>query len=424
MHKTVKRLVSIALAAVLGIWAWMPSGSQPVHAVDYVGSESYMSGKYYQALKQIKLTGDARTDIVNVALSQVGYLEGTYFDELSGEICGNLNATEYGDWYQMQDQWCAIFMSWCAAVSGVSEDVMPKHSYTPIGLQWFRSKGRAYTRARVAAGAYTPQPGDLIYFKSGSTTNPTNHVGLVTDYRDGVVYTVEGNTSSPSVFSSGGAVAAKSYAITNTYIVYICSPDYELTGFRVADDPQMQTVEAKIAALRRAISILETGTQDNYGMIGQSYDGRVTIGCGQWYAEEAKQLLLGIQQEDPEAFEQLDTAGIAQMLLEADWQNYRIDPETDEARCIAAILASDAGIRTQNVWMAKELLGYQAEAGQQGVADVDAQLACAALRYMGGTAAVRQVLDSLQGECTAETVCDAMNAMGFVGADLIRDALN
>lgn len=424
MHTTMKRFVSVVLAAALTVSAWIPALIQPVNAVDYVGSESYMSGKYYQALKQIKLTGDARTDIVNVALSQVGYLEGTYFDELSGEICGYLNATEYGEWYQMQDQWCAIFMSWCAAVAGISEDVMPKHSYTPIGLQWFRSRGRAYSRARVAAGAYTPQPGDLIYFKSGSTPNPTNHVGLVTEYRDGIVYTVEGNTSSPSIFSSGGTVAAKSYAITNTYIVYICSPDYELTGFRVADDPLTQTVEAKIAALRRAISILETGKQDNYGMIGKGYDGRITIGCGQWYAEQARDLLLSIQQEDPEGFARMDTAGIGQDLQTANWQDYRLDPASDRAECITAILTGDVGVRVQNAWMAKELLQHQAEAGRLGVTDVDAQLACAAIRYMGGTVAVRQVIEMTQGECTVETVYSAMKELGLAGADLIRDALN
>lgn len=424
MRRTVKHILSRVLAAGFLASAVFSMGAQSSQAVNYVGSESYMAGKYYQALQQVKLTGDARTDIVNVALSQVGYLEGTYFDELSGEICGNLNATEYGDWYGRQDQWCAIFTSWCAAVAGISEDVVPNHAYTPIGLQWFRSRGRAYSRARVEAGAYTPQPGDLIYFKSGSTPNPTNHVGVVTDYRNGIVYTVEGNTSSPSVFSSGGTVASKSYAITNTYIVYICSPDYELTGLRVAENGYERTAAEKVEALCRAISALETGADGNYEAIGQGYDGLVTLGRGQWYANEARELLLRIRNADPEAFNRLDTAGIGEDLQAQNWQEYRIDPASDKARCIAAILGSAPGIREQNDMMKETLRECQDEAAALGVLDEDAQLACAAVRYMGGKAALRQVLNRVQDNCSVQSICNAMGELGYVGANLICDALS
>lgn len=81
--------------------------------------------------------------------------------------------------------------------------------------------------------ATPPQPGDIIYFKSPRNTNITNHVGIVTSYSNGTVYTVEGNTSSATVSTDGGAVASKSYAISNTYIVYICSPAYPSTSASV-----------------------------------------------------------------------------------------------------------------------------------------------------------------------------------------------
>ena len=107
---------------------------------------------------------------------------------------------------------------------------MPKHCYTPTGLQWFKDRGRAYSRATVAKGGYTPQPGDIIYFKSSRNNNTTNHVGIVTKYSNGTVYTIEGNTSSATISTNGGAVCEKSYSISNTYIVYICSPDYKNTS--------------------------------------------------------------------------------------------------------------------------------------------------------------------------------------------------
>ena len=420
MRRTVKRALSRLLAGVLLVSSVFSGAAGPAQAVDYEGSESYMAGKYYEALKQVKLTGDPRTDIVNVALSQVGYLEGTYFDELSGEICGNLNATEYGEWYNQQDQWCAIFVSWCAGVAGVPENVVIKHAYTPTGLLWYRNEGRAYTRARVEAGVYTPKAGDLIYFKSASTRNPTNHVGIVTGYRDGVVYTVEGNTSSPSVFSSGGTVARKSYAITNTYIVYICSPDYELSGLRLDKDT---TEEEKLDQLIDAISILETGAEDRYDRIGRSYDGCVMLGCGQWYANDARQLLRRIQKADPEEFARLDTAGIAED-LQQDWKTYRLDPDSEKGPCIRNLLASETGVREQRSLMEETLLSYQAEVAAAGVSEPDAQLICAAVRYMGGTEGLRRVLSRVGSECSVEALCTAMAELGYVGSALICDALS
>lgn len=418
MVRTVKKRIACALATALLATVVLPS-AQPVQAVRYEGSETYMQGKYYQALQEVQLTGDARTDIVNVALSQAGYLEGTYFDELSGEICGNLNATEYGDWYGMQDQWCAIFVSWCAAVAGIGETVIPKHAYTPSGLLWFRNEGRAYSRARVAAGDYTPKPGDLIYFKSGSTSNPTNHVGLVTGYRNGVVYTIEGNTASPSVFSGGGAVAQKSYPITNTYIVYICSPDYGMTGMRVADRADRTD---KIEELIRTIGMLETGDSQGYDRIGQSYDGVVTLGCGQWYGNEAKQLLLRIWNADVDKFLELDGAGVAED-LQLDWTSYGLETDSDKAAALRRVLGSPVGIQAQVSMMEEKLMVYAAEAAAAGIADVDVQLACAAVRYMGGSVAFRSVLAQVEGTATLEDVALALQNLGFAGAKRICDAL-
>ena len=206
----------------------------PAAALDYSGSASWASGKYAAALQNVTLTGNARADITAVAHSQIGYQEGDSSSQLSGEIKGSGNYTEYGRWYGLQDMWCAMFVSWCAFNAGVPTSVVPKHSFTVSGLNQFIAWGRAHTRAEAAAGAYTPQAGDIIYFKSSRNQNKTNHVGIVTGYSGSTVYTIEGNTSSAEISTNGGAVCAKSYSITNTYIVYICCPDYSGTG----DTPQ------------------------------------------------------------------------------------------------------------------------------------------------------------------------------------------
>ena len=230
MKKSWRNVVVLLLVASLLV----PFVGINASALSYNGSSSYKSGKYYTRLKNVSLTGDQRTDIVNVAKSQVGYQEGSSSSQLSGTTYGGKNYTEYGRWYGLQDMWCAMFVSWCANVAGVSTSIVPKHSYTPTGLQWFKDRGRAYSRAAVARGEYTPKAGDIIYFKSSRNNNTTNHIGIVTGYSNGTVYTIEGNTSSATISTNGGAVCEKSYSISNTYIVYICCPAYKNTSSSTA----------------------------------------------------------------------------------------------------------------------------------------------------------------------------------------------
>lgn len=239
MHRYGRRLLALALAALLA------ASLSPATALKYDGSAAYESGKYYRALTEVSLTGDARTDIVNIALSQVGYQEGGSSPQLSGEVYGGVNFTEYGYWYGAQDMWCAMFVSWCAYVAGISTDVIPKHAYTPDGLAWFRSRGLTHSKEEIAEGTYTPQPGDLIYFRSSRNPNRTNHVGLVTGYANGQIYTVEGNIGGSSVYSNGGMVTTMSYPITNEFIVAVCAPAYTESATRAEAPTQTDALPSR-----------------------------------------------------------------------------------------------------------------------------------------------------------------------------------
>ena len=225
MKKTFARFLSLALVLVIAL-----SLVAPASAATGGYSSSYKSGKYYTRLKNVTLTGNQRTDIVNIAKSQIGYMEGNNSSQLAGTTAGSKNYTEYGRWFGSQDMWCQMFVSWCADQAGVSKSVVRKGSYTPSELQFFKDQGRAHSRASIVNGSYTPQPGDIIYFKSSRNSNPTNHVGIVTGYSNKTIYTVEGNTSSTSYSSNGGCVATHSYSISNTYVVYVCNPKYSGTS--------------------------------------------------------------------------------------------------------------------------------------------------------------------------------------------------
>ncbi len=218
-----KRLLAVALTVMM-IVSMIPFSTS---ALSYPCSSSYVNGVYYQRLCAVNLTGNQRVDIVNVALSQVGYMHGNNSSQLDGHTEGSGNYTEYARWYPMQGQyWCAMFVSWCAYVAGISENIIPKHAYTPSGLSWFDNRGRGYSQATVAAGGYTPIPGDIIYFKSPRNSNPTNHVGIVKSYSNGTIYTIEGNTSTANLSTTGGMVKEKAYSIHDTYYVRICRPAY------------------------------------------------------------------------------------------------------------------------------------------------------------------------------------------------------
>ncbi|MBO5147361.1 MAG: RICIN domain-containing protein [Clostridia bacterium] len=227
-------LIVAVLLVVAMFSALLPIKSE---ALSYSGSSSYASGKYYRALTNVQLTGNQRTDIVNIAKSQIGYQEGGSSGRYSGEVPGSNNYTEYGRWYGSYigeswysgAQWCAMFVSWCAYNAGVSESIIDYHQYTESQVKLFKNQGRAYSWATVKAGGYTPLPGDVVYFlsSSGAASGRTvNHVGLVTGYSNGTLYTIEGNTSSAYFSTDGGCCSDKSYPSSSTYVRYICRPNY------------------------------------------------------------------------------------------------------------------------------------------------------------------------------------------------------
>ncbi len=254
MKTTFKRIASSICAVALAT-TMLASTTVSASALSYdKASSAYKSGKYYTNLTKVTLTGEQRKDIINVAKSQVGYHEGNCLSQLAGYTAnGSANYTEYGKWYGCQDMWSAMFVSWCANMAGIDTTIVPKHKWTDGGLNEFMKKQQAYTRAQVASGEYTPQAGDIIYFKSNRNNYKTNHVGIVTKYSNGKIYTVEGNESN--------AVKTKSYSINDTYITYICKPAYENNKAAVKLNKSKLTLcDGKIEVLKPTVTGSVGGT--------------------------------------------------------------------------------------------------------------------------------------------------------------------
>lgn len=122
------------------------------------------------------------SEFVAMALSQVG----------------NVGGEPYWSWYGFHSRvaWCACFVSWCANECGyIDAGVIPKFASCTVGANWFKERGQWQN------GGYEPRPGDLAFFdwdnkgSSGPQDDVPDHVGIVERMENGVVYTVEGNTS-------------------------------------------------------------------------------------------------------------------------------------------------------------------------------------------------------------------------------------
>ena len=150
-----------------------------------------LSDEYSDLWASLSVPGVGSDDIVAVALSQVG----------------NVGGQPYWSWYGFSSrvEWCACFVSWCADQCGYIESgVMPKHSYCPTGVEWFRSRGQWQDRNSI------PASGTIIYFDWGGD-GIADHVGIVESCDGSTVYTIEGNAND--------AVKRLSYSIGSTKIM-------------------------------------------------------------------------------------------------------------------------------------------------------------------------------------------------------------
>ena len=145
-----------------------------------------------------------RDEIVDIAMSQVGYEETP------------VNITKYGEWFGMQDEWCDIFVCWCANQVGISEDIIPKLACCDDTGEWFDSRGR-YRNSKSWGGDYYPTKGDLILF-DWDRSGDSDHIGIVGSVDDNTVYTIEGNKDNKVKYCA--------YDLDDRHIRAFCVPDY------------------------------------------------------------------------------------------------------------------------------------------------------------------------------------------------------
>ena len=175
---------------------------------------------------KVPVTGDGISRFVMVAQHELSW--GFAEDNAN-------NITPYGQWYGMQDAWCAMFVSYCAYQAGILGSVVPMFAYCPYGVDWYRNQGRFYSRD----GGYTPRMGDTIFYFNAAT-NEISHTGIVVGVSDTSVTTIEGNSSDK--------VCSHVYDRNNTYIYGYGSNGG--TDDTVVDPPTISEAD-KLAELRK-----------------------------------------------------------------------------------------------------------------------------------------------------------------------------
>lgn len=232
------------LAGFAALTITAASLSLAVGAVEpsYHVSDDYKDTLYYENLQTIELTGDGATDVIAVALSQLGYHEGNSDADLDGlNGSGSKNFTEYNVLFGKLDNgegngnsygyaWCAAFVNWCLRQAQVDKE-LTGGMYVSCNSwrNWFINQGAQYGAEYHDRGEdYIPRKGDLIFYRSLTATHSraTDHIGIVLKCEDGKVYAIEGNADNK--------VGLHEYDLTNRYIV-----GYGTIAYKTADVPEV-----------------------------------------------------------------------------------------------------------------------------------------------------------------------------------------
>lgn len=211
------KVVCVLLAALVMLYS---PGSLRAQALEppMELSEQYRSGEFFSALKAVELTGNLRSDIAAIALSQVGYHEGSSLSDLDGKSDSKANFTEYGRCYgTADDAWCAMFVWWCARMAGVHESIIRKTEWAKV-----ITYDCPYVRYSESADV---QVGDLVFFDNSGKDGVEDHVGLVVGADDASIITVEGNTSNSVCRYTYNRSSGKRDG-SSAEILYIAKPDY------------------------------------------------------------------------------------------------------------------------------------------------------------------------------------------------------
>ena len=194
------------------------------------------------------------------------------FVTLAKKQVGN-GYSKYCSWYGANDEWCAIFVSWCEEKAGLGErafihsagaGTIPRTS-CPAGL------------GKFVVGTKGIQPGDLILFRYGGTYSDryhSDHIGIVTGVTNEEIYTAEGNTCGSVYWTT--RVSSKLYSrnastIHGYYHPYIFDgkkEDKEEMNFKKGDISDGTLALKSLLQVAQLLGLIKSKCDDKKGFGG------------------------------------------------------------------------------------------------------------------------------------------------------------
>ena len=169
-----------------------------------------------------------------------------------------------------------------------------------------------------------------------------------------------------------------------------------------------------ITVLRKILYAVESGNQiygkqdySAFSGAGANCDNEaaITIGAGQWYAGEAKELLYRIQRMNPKLFKDMDAAGLETDLLLKSWNAYAVSAESAKGQCIISIISTDLGKKCQDEYMEYQITEYAHIIEElYGEMPDTAMMECINIIHQGGRGTLDRILSKTEKPYTADKI--------------------
>lgn len=134
------------------------------------------------------------------------------------ESPANSNMTKYGEWFGFNGvAWCAMFVSYCYAKAGFP---LPKIGYKK-GYAGCQTAVKHFKETGEVISWDNAKPGDIVFF-DWNGDGRYDHTGIFNgwyDKKQGLMYTLEGNTSLTNQ-SNGGQVMSRTRNKKNVLFVH------------------------------------------------------------------------------------------------------------------------------------------------------------------------------------------------------------
>ena len=232
-------------------WELLDKWENPAEKTNNMNRRFLSAQKFYEQFKDLtigevrKMTvQDAINKALNCARAEIGYHEKSSNASLDDKTAnsGSGNWTKYareldalGNFYNGGKNgyaWCDVFYDW-VLVKCFGADVGRRMIFQPLrsagagclySAQYYKQNGAWHTS--------NPQPGDQIFFSYAP--GEYSHTGMVESIQNGIVTTIEGNTSD--------MVARRTYPISSGNIIGYGRPNWNLatgidSGTDLDDDP-------------------------------------------------------------------------------------------------------------------------------------------------------------------------------------------